>query len=148
MRNQQGFTLVEVVFVLMIGGILMGVGTREYARLSSQMAVGNARDAMIQTASRARGEAMRSGSLIYMHVRPDEGTVAVETAGGQVLHTLDAAEFGAQLAGEEISVCYTSRGYALPGCTTVAGVETVHFFRGADSAAVVVMALGQVRRAP
>lgn len=146
MRNRHGFTLVEVVFVLMIGGIIMSVGTREYARLSSQLAVGNARDAMIQTAARARSEAMQSGSLIYLQIRPDDGLVEVETSAGDVLYTLDAADYGAELSGDELSVCYTSRGYALPGCTTVSTVETLHFFRGPDSAAVVVMPLGQVRR--
>lgn len=148
MAKRHGFTLIEMVFVLMIGGILMGVGSREYARLSSDLAVGNARDAMILAGSRARSEAMRSGTLTYLRVRPDVGLVEIENSGGDVLHTLDAAEYGASIAGAALSVCYTARGYALPGCTSFSDVRTVAFFRGPDTASAVVLPLGQVRRAP
>lgn len=147
MKTRPGFTLIEMAFVLMIGAIIMGVGSREYSQLANERAVGNARDALILTAYRARSEAMRSGSIVHMRVRPDSGLVRVSTASGQLLHTLDAAAYGTTMVGGPMSVCYTARGYALPGCTSFTDGRAVGFARGADTAAVVVLPLGQVRRA-
>ena len=146
MRGREGFTLVELVIVLMIGAMAMGVVSQQYARVEQQRAVANARDAMIMTAYRARAEAMRSGRVVYLRVRPDSGVVRVGTAAGPVLHTLDGDEFGARMVGPSLSMCYTSRGYAMPGCTTFTGEQKLQFIRGADTAAVSILSLGQVRR--
>lgn len=146
MHDRHGFTLIEMAFVLMIGAILVGMGGRQYSQLANERAVGNARDALILTAYRARAEAMRSGGLVHMRVRPDSGLVRVSTTAGELLHTLDADDYGARMVGGTMSVCYTARGYALPGCTSFGDSRAVGFARGADTAAVVVLPLGQLRR--
>ena len=146
MHNQNGFTLIEMIFVLMIGALIISVGSREYTRVSGQRAVSNARDAMILTAYRARSEAMRSGHVVYLRVQPAAGTAEVVTPGDSVLHSLDAADYGAAMAGENMTLCYTARGYAMPGCSTLPTARTLGFYRNGDTASVEVTALGQVRR--
>jgi prepilin-type N-terminal cleavage/methylation domain-containing protein len=146
MRARDGFTILELVIVLMIGAMTMGVVSQQYGRTQGRRAVANARDAMILTASQARAEAMRSGQLVYLRVRPDLGVVRVATSSGEVLHTLRAAEFDARMVGSTVSMCYTSRGFALPGCTTFTGKTQLGFVRGIDTASVEILSLGQVRR--
>jgi len=147
MRNRSGFTIIELIFVLMLSGIVMAVGVQQYNRVANQRAVGNARDALILTSLRARSEAVRSGQLVHMRVRPDLGLVRVETSDGRVLHTLRSADYRTQMVGSQLSVCYSSRGYALSGCTAGLGAERgVGFVRGRDTAAVSILPLGQVRR--
>lgn len=147
MHNRNGFTLIEMIFVLMIGALVIGVGSREYTRVSGQRAVGNARDAMILTAYRARSEAMRSGQVVYLSVQPDQGLARVVTPTDSVLHRLDVAEYGVGMVGSGMRVCYTARGYAMPGCSTFPSDPTLGFYRNGDTVSVKVTVLGQVRRA-
>lgn len=138
--------MVELVIVLMVGAMVAGMASRGYVAVANERAVGNARDAMIQTAFRARAEAMRTGSVVFMHVRPDSGLVRVEAASGAQLYLLDAAEYEADMVGPEMSLCYTARGYALPGCSTIDRVRGLGFARGGDTAAVAILPLGQIWR--
>lgn len=147
MAQRAGFTLIEMVLVVMIGGMLVGIAAPAYGRIASERAVGNARDAMIHTAYRARSEAMRSGKLVHLKVRPNDGVVWVVDGSGGVLHSLAMADYHAEMVGVSMDICYTARGYALPGCTTVTTGATLAFARGNATATAVVLPLGQVRRA-
>lgn len=146
--QRDGFSLLELVIVIMISSMLMGVGARSYSQVSNQRSVGNARDAMVEVGFRARSEAMRSGQTVFMEIRPADDLVQISLPGGEVLHTLNSSEYGADMIGADMTLCYTSRGYALPGCTTVKTVAGLGFVRGLDTASVQIMPLGQVRRAP
>ena len=143
--QRRGFTLMEMLLVVMIGSVLLAMGTREFNSVSNQRAVANAANAMVLTASQARSEALRTGRLVYMWVRPDSGLVRVATA-SQGIALLDADDYASQITGSSLAVCYAARGYALPGCTNVTSSQTITFVRGRDSSTVVVMPLGQVRR--
>ncbi|MEJ2504064.1 MAG: type II secretion system protein [Gemmatimonadota bacterium] len=145
MRLRQGFTLLELVIVLMVGSMILGVVTREVVHVGNQRAVANVRDEAIRVAYEARSEAQRSGRVVYMRVLPDSNLVRVETSTGEVLRELDSEDFRTDMVGRSASVCYTARGYALPGCTTVQGSHAVEFTRGGEESAVVILPLGQVR---
>ena len=144
--RRSGFTIIEMLFVVIIGAVVLGVGTRAYGRADGQRAVRNARDAMILMGSRARSEAVRTGGLSYLEVDPDDDVVEVVHAADSVMVTLDAADYGAQIVGQETALCYTSRGFALPGCRDIDADRTIAFGRGPDTARAVLMPLGQIRR--
>ena len=144
--RRMGFSLLEMLIVVLLGGLVLTMGTRQYNGVSNQRAVINAANAMVLTSHRARSEAMRSGRLTYMAVEPDAGVVRVSNGDGDVIHTMDMGTYGGTMSGSEFTVCYAARGYALPGCTDISGTRTVAFVRGVDTTAVAVMPLGQVRR--
>jgi prepilin-type N-terminal cleavage/methylation domain-containing protein len=146
MRVREGFTLMEMIIVLMVGSMVLGVASRELVDVANERAVAGARDAAIRVAQEARSEALRSGRVVYMVVLPDSDVIRVETSAGQVLHTLNSGDFQADMVGRSASVCYTARGYALPGCTTVNAGHPIGFTRGGDSSAVVIRPLGQVEK--
>lgn len=145
MIRRNGFTLAEMLFVVIIGGMVLAMGTREYTSLGHQRATSNAGNALVHTANRARSEAMRRGEVVYMWVRPDLGLVRVGTATDTV-HTLDAGDYAATMIGNTFRICYAARGYALPGCTDVTAAQMVGYVRGTDTAWVQVLPLGQARR--
>lgn len=148
LRARRGFTLVEMLFVVILGGLVVAVGTRQIGRTASRRAVENARDAFILTAQRARAEAMRTGRLVHLQVVPGSGEVRVAESSGTAVYTLAMSDLEVALVAPDLSLCYTSRGYALPGCTSI-NVETeVAFARGPDTATAAVLPLGQVRRSP
>lgn len=146
MRSRRGFTLIEMLIVLVVGSMVLGVASREFVHVADQRAVSNVRDEAIRVAYEARSEALRSGRVIYMHVVPDSNVMRVQTGTGEVLRELDSSDFRADMVGNRASVCYTGRGYALPGCTTVKSNQAVGFTRGGDSTAVTILPLGQVRK--
>lgn len=135
-----------MLLVVILGAIVLGVGTEAYGRVAAQRAVANARDAMMLTAFRARSEAVRSGRLIYLNVDPDAGLVEVATSSDSVMDELRAADYGARMVGADASVCYTGRGYALPSCSSGDLPRRIGFVRGNDTSVVVIMPLGQIRR--
>lgn len=146
MRNRPGFTFVEMVFVLLLSALVIGIGARGYSAVMNRMAVANARDALITTVYRARSEAMRTGRVVRVTVLPDSGAARATTNAGTVLHSMSASDYSASMIGAQLSVCYTSRGYALPGCTNFNGQRAIAFIRGTDTAAVAISPLGQIRR--
>jgi prepilin-type N-terminal cleavage/methylation domain-containing protein len=147
MRSRRsGFTLLEMLLVVLIGGVILTMGTRQYSGISNRRAVINAANAMVLTANRARSEAMRSGRLVYLQVRPDSGLARVEGSTGTVVHTLDMETYGGDMVGSGFTICYAARGYALPGCTNITANRSLRFVRGTDTTTVVAMPLGQVRR--
>lgn len=144
--RRSGFTMIELLVVLIVGAVVLGVSTRQFSTISNERAVVNAANAVIQTANRARSEAMRSGKIVYLEAVVSTGLVRVDTA-STTLHTLDLNEYGVSMSGTDFTVCYSARGYALPGCTTVdSGVLDVTLARGAASEVIRVMPLGQIRR--
>lgn len=146
MIRRSGFTMIELLVVILVGSVILAMGTRQFSTISNQRAVSNASSAMVLTASRARSEALRSGRLVYLRVRPDLGQVRIDNSVDD-LHELDMSDYGVTMSGSSFTVCYTARGYALPGCTTFNAVLDLGFTRGGATMRVQVMPLGQMRRA-
>jgi prepilin-type N-terminal cleavage/methylation domain-containing protein len=130
-----GFTLIEVVIVLLILGVLGAIAVPGFRKYTDQRAVNNARDAFIRTAAQARAESIRTGDRVEMHIDPAADMVVVIGAESDTLATLDlrngpirANLTGTAFDGPNVSsgsvstpqfrVCYVPRGYALPACGT------------------------------
>lgn len=156
---RSGFSLIEVVIVLLIAGVLGGVVAPQIAKYTSKRSVDNARTALVHTAAQARAQAVQTGQEVEMLVRPMSNSVVVVNAAGDTVAKLDL-EHGpvrATLVGTsaangtpsnaEFVVCYVPRGYARPACGDYALPRTVVFasLGGRDTARAVVN-VGQVER--
>ena len=146
--QRNGMTMAELLFVILIGSLVLAVGTRETGRLTNQRAAAAARNAVVTTALVARSTAMERGRPVYLWVRPDSGWVRVGVAADTVVQEVRMSEYGVTMIGNDLDLCYTSRGYAAAGCTTVSSPERVRFRRGGKTEDMVVMPLGQMRRLP
>lgn len=138
--------MVEMLFVILISSVVLGMGTQQFSKTADKRAVGNAGDAVVLAAHRARSEAMRSGTVVYLEFRTGEVVVVEEASGTDPLHTIDLSDYGVTMESGDLSICYTARGFALPGCTNIQDAATVTFTRGSDVAEVQVLPLGQIRR--
>lgn len=116
-RLRPGFTLIELVLVLMIGGILVAVAIPPVSSYLQSRHSLQARDAFIMMAAQARAAAIEEGDYVLMTVSPADDEVVVTRRDGSVLHSLDLSTGrSADLQGTEITVCYTPRGFAHPSC--------------------------------
>jgi prepilin-type N-terminal cleavage/methylation domain-containing protein len=133
--SRPGFTLIEVIIVVMIAAILGGVAVPQIGKFTSRRAVSNASDAFIRTAAQARAAAIRTGDEVVMRVDAANDRVTIVTAAGDTVATLDLAN-GPIQAGLEIPshtgtgpflVCYVPRGYARSPCGNDALPKTFRF---------------------
>lgn len=141
-----GFTLIEMLFVVMLSSIIVGIGVREIPRALNQQAVGSARDAVAATSQMARAEAMRGGRAVFVWVQPGSGRIDVGTSPSELLDSVLMSDYHVTMTGNDLTLCYTSRGYAMPGCTTVTTTEDLSFTRGGHTATLAVLPLGQMWR--
>ncbi len=142
--RRSGFTLTEMLLVVLISAVVLAVGMQEIPRLLDPQAVGSARDAVASTSHRARAEAMRSGRPVYVWIRPGEGVVRLGRSTTELLDSVVMSDFKVSMTGSSVDLCYTARGYAMPGCTTVTASEEFTFTRHGHTATLTVLPLGQM----
>lgn len=141
-----GFTLIEMLIVIVISGLIIGVGMRESPPLFNERAVGSASDAVLATSYRARSEAISAGRPMYVWILPNEGIVRMGTSPTELLDSVVMSDHNVTMTGNDLELCYTARGYAMPGCTTVTSPEEISFTRGDRSKSLTVLPLGQIWR--
>ena len=144
-----GFTLIELVFVLVIAGVLLGMMFGNFKQAAAQRSATSARDTYIWMTRRARATAIQRGTNVQVRLAPDLAR-AVVAAGTGTDSIMDVryfqADFGSATtapSGDSIMICYNPRGFATPcGPTTLP--TTVTFTVQGKSAIATVQALGQV----
>lgn len=144
--RRSGFTLIELLLVLVISGLLISIGMRESPKFWSQRAVDGAANAVASVGYKARSEAIVGGQPIYVWVRPEDGVVQMGRSSTDLLETVAMSDHRVTMSGEALQLCYTARGYAMPGCTDFTEPKDVTFTRGDRTEVVTVMPLGQMWR--
>jgi prepilin-type N-terminal cleavage/methylation domain-containing protein len=145
-----GYTLVELVMVIVVGAILVGLVVNGASAYVSRKRVSNARDAFVYLAMRARSAAIERGRNVSLHLSEAQGRITVNegcSASGAELERLHLEnEFHAKVeaAKDPITVCYSPRGFAIEGQTTISAPTVVSFVIGKDTARARVAPLGQV----
>jgi prepilin-type N-terminal cleavage/methylation domain-containing protein len=152
-----GFTLVEVLFVVLIVGILGGVTVPKISAYTSHRSAVNARDAFIRTAALARAAAIQTGDQVEMRVNPAGDSVVVVTAASDTVGVLDlrTGAIRSNLSGSRptggafstagFRVCYVPRGYARPTCGGAVLPREVTFISpGGGHTATAVVSISQV----
>lgn len=150
--HRPGFTIIELVVVVMIGGMLGAIAIPQFSRYTSHRAAINARDAFVSAASQARAAAIRLGEDVEMVVDPatDRILVRLRRNGAEVVPPVDLRTGpirGDILGTTATTACYTPRGFMLPSCGN-AQVEQVLQFRSPQGGhtASAVITLGGAKR--
>lgn len=149
-RQTAGFTGIEILIVLVIGGILMGMALPAFGRAISRRGALNARDALVVMGARARSTAIERGATVKLGVDVAAGRTWI-VEGMDTLDVLDySGEFDAKLRairnGAMLEICFTPRGVGGACNATTALPDTVIFTRGPHSARAAIRVLGQVSR--
>lgn len=150
-RARPGFTVVELLFVMLIAGVLGALSLPQFARYMSRRNVVNATDSFRLSAARARAAAVERGDVMLVVVRPLQDSILIMSA--DATDTIDVLDYAAGeiqvdvIAGSSLVVCYVPRGYAHPGCGSGNILpQRVGFSGGTDTAWVTINAVGQVER--
>src|SRR5690606_22234626 len=97
-RQTAGFTGIEILVVLVIGGILLAMALPAFGRAIARRGALNARDALVTMGARARSVAIERGATVTLGVAVDEGRAWI-AEGPDTLDVLDySGEFDAKLA--------------------------------------------------
>jgi prepilin-type N-terminal cleavage/methylation domain-containing protein len=147
-RNQsQGFTLVELVIVLVIGSVLVSMGMGRITKARSVLAGGAARQAYLALHARTRAQAIEFGTTarLLLDVRGDSAWIV---QGGETIETYhfanDHVDVESSSPASTLQVCMIARGYSEPRCNSFADPVEVTFTTAESVARVVLLPMGQV----
>ena len=151
-RKTSGFTIIEMVFVILIGSILTAVAMRSFQNVQSAYAARSARTMYATLHQRARSRAIEMGETVLFIV-DTVGDSAFIFSGGAVT---EVTRFRSQLNVDLVAtpttflLCMTPRGYADPNCSAFAFTATssspinLEFWMNADSSTVTILPMGQL----
>jgi len=146
-NRKSGFSMIELVVVLMVGSILTGIALSNFSGISSRFAVRGARQTLMSMHARARAQAVEFGANVRLNVDP-AGDSAWLSQDGAVLERVDFNdEFHVDVrtsTGATLWVCMNPRGFADTGCNNFNSRVTVTFLQSSDTASVGILTLGQM----
>ena len=145
--RRSGFSIIELVVVLMVGSVLTSIAITEFNGVSGRFAVKGARQTLMSMHARARVQAVEFGQTVKLHVDPGGDSIWL-SRDGEVLDVLDfGKEFKVDIqtsTDSEVRVCMNPRGFADTGCNSFMSPVTVTFVLMSDSASVLILTLGQM----
>jgi prepilin-type N-terminal cleavage/methylation domain-containing protein len=158
-RRTHGFTIIELLIVIMIGSVLVGVTFSGVQGVQTRMAVQGAKTAYMTVFQRSRAKSIEMGETIIIQSLSSTDVVRTwERSGNSIAITSTVNfrdEFDVDLQGSSFYMCMTPRGYAdrdcgglreLAGYTGISTAQQVQFWLGTDSTSVLVLPLGQLIR--
>ena len=146
-RCPRGFTLIEVLIVLVISTILMSMAVKAFGSTSSNLSARQARNVFNGMAARARAQAIESGftTLLVANIPGDSVWIL---ANGQVVENVRFSEemgVDIQASSPTVRLCMSPRGYANTDCNSFHTAVKMAFVQGAESETIEILPLGQIR---
>lgn len=145
-RRGEGFTIIEMLVVVLVGAILASIAMSGYARVQSRLAVRSARDTFASLHSRARAHAVERGVAARFNVDASGDSVWISSGGTRIdgLDFRSAMGVDIRSSPSSVTLCMTPRGYADPGCNSFTSTVTFSFAQGAESTTLSLRTLGQL----
>jgi prepilin-type N-terminal cleavage/methylation domain-containing protein len=148
-----GFSLIELLIVMVIGGILMTFAIPGYTKMTAARNAQNARDNLVWMAARARAKAIEMGRVYQLQIDPTTEKARIIQRGATV--PLDSVLFSGKefkstistIANTVIVVCYSPRGYAFSCDAGSPNANVDVTFTHFDKTAIArIKPLGQIER--
>jgi type II secretory pathway pseudopilin PulG len=147
MTKRTGFTVIELVVVIMVGVALTSIAIRSMAGVQQRMAVRQARTVYAAMHARARAQAIEFGQNVEIDIDPGGDSIWVSRNDTtlDVIRLFDELGIDLQTA-EAVTICMNSRGFADESCNSFEEDETVTlvFVMGDRSDSLRILPLGQV----
>lgn len=160
-RNTSGFTIIELIVVIMIGSILTGVALSSFREAQTRFAVNGAKQVYMSWHQRARSKAIETGETVIMWVNLTGDSAALLERDGSTYTWGDVQHFGTELNVDlrhpyygAFYLCMTPRGFADRGCGYwgatygisggIPDTVRLEFWLAGDSTSVLLLPMGQV----
>jgi prepilin-type N-terminal cleavage/methylation domain-containing protein len=146
METKKGFTLLELIVVMMIALSLMGIAVRGVGGMRSRTSVLQARNVYVGLHARARAQAVEFAQRTQLWIAPDGDSIWI-SRNDTILQTVHfGRDMGIQIetGADQEMVCMNARGFADPRCNSFGGTLTLTFVQGRDTTFLTVLPLGQV----
>jgi prepilin-type N-terminal cleavage/methylation domain-containing protein len=155
MSDRRGFSLLELVIVLALGGIIASVAINSFGNAQSRMGPRSAQSQFLTMHAHTRAIAVERGGMARLVTDPATSTVTITFQAGPgvtpdtVTRRNFRESFGVALetdGGQAVTLCMTPRGYAATGCNSFNAEARIRFVRGGQGTGVRLLPLGQVLR--
>jgi prepilin-type N-terminal cleavage/methylation domain-containing protein len=150
-RRRNGFTIIELVIVILIGSILVGVALSTFQNAQSQFAARGAKTMYATLHQLARARSIETGTTTLLLVDTNGDSAFIVASGGVTDVTNFRRELNVDLRSSpaRFRICMTPRGYADPECPAIAdtGLSSpldLEFWQNADSSTVTILPMGQL----
>jgi prepilin-type N-terminal cleavage/methylation domain-containing protein len=145
--SRSGFTLVELVIVILMGSILTSFAVSSFSNMQGRFSTTGARNVFQSMVSRAKAQAIEYGTFVSLTAEANGDSVWI-SVGDSILEKIYFADEQAVdltfSSGSLLTICMSPRGWADTNCSTHSSSVNVIFKAGADSSYVTVRPLGQV----
>ena len=146
-KQSQGFSLLEVIIVLMIGAVLLSVMVGKISDMRSVLSAVAARQSYLALHSRTRAQAIEFGSTARL-ILDVPGDSAWIVQGGNTIETYRFAPDGVDVQSSSVDglvqMCMTARGYSEPRCNSFGESVTLTFVTAGSSESLELLPVGQV----
>jgi prepilin-type N-terminal cleavage/methylation domain-containing protein len=152
-HGRSGFTLIELVVVILVGSILVGVAMSSFQNAQSGYNVRGAKTMYATLHQLARARAIELGRSTFLIVDSDGDSAYTQEGGvvNNVTHFRRELNVDLRSTPSRFRICMTPRGYADTDCPGIPGFPAttsapiiLQFWQGADSATVIVLPMGQL----
>ena len=142
-----GFSLLEVIIVLLIGSVLLSVTVEKISHARSVLSAVAARQSYLALHSRTRSQAIEFGSTARLMLDvPGDSAWIVQ--GGNTIETYRFAPDGVDVQSSSldgvIQMCMVARGYSEPRCNSFGESVTLTFVTDRSTESLVLLPVGQV----
>lgn len=146
MGNRKGFTILELVVVLMVGAILTGIAIQSISSVQGRTSVRQARNLYVTVHARARAQAVEFGQEVLLRIDPGGDSAWISRNDTTLEVVRFRTDLGVSIGGIEstLTVCMNARGFAdtKTGCNNAE--RTLQFTQAGNSSSVTILPLGQV----
>lgn len=146
-HHRRGFTLIEMLIVVVLGAILTQMAIRGVGLVSSHISAREARNVFQGMVARTRAQAIESG-LPTVLIADAVGDSVMVLAGGRIVENVHfGQEMGIDIQTEaaRTQLCMTPRGFANTTCNSFSSPLRMTFVRGSESETILILPLGQLR---
>jgi prepilin-type N-terminal cleavage/methylation domain-containing protein len=146
-RVRAGFTLIELVVVLLVGTIVTSIAMSTFQTAQASVAARSAKNLYATVHQRARVRSIETGQRALLYVDTVGDSALIFSSGAWSPATRFRTQFNVDLRSTTPTffLCMNPRGYADPACGFgITGPVVLEFWRAGDSTSVTLLPHGQL----